>query len=230
MYVLWFPWLQRTIEQWRRRGGEGHSVSQDIRPGAGFKTGDFVEEKLGGATVERRKYQNNDDKTIHPQTQYPSMYWRSSMHVLVYYYISFATSSRRCIAWVSKTRNMMKEHSNIQMKAWNDFRCFQQPETTNTTFQVFYKKYFKDVSREFDEFRVNTHLCTWAALLVLVIYYMDEFFIGGEVLLWVYYFYKYYIMVGGGNFTSSGGFRAGSNIIPWYISWSPPNLCQAKYD
>ena len=25
--------------------------------------------------------------------------------------------------------------------------------------QVFYKKYFKDVSREFDEFQVNTHLC-----------------------------------------------------------------------
>ena len=24
---------------------------------------------------------------------------------------------------------------------------------------LFYKKYFKDVSREFDEFRVNTHLC-----------------------------------------------------------------------
>ena len=25
--------------------------------------------------------------------------------------------------------------------------------------KLFYKKYFKDVSREFDEFRVNTHLC-----------------------------------------------------------------------
>ena len=24
---------------------------------------------------------------------------------------------------------------------------------------IFYKKYLKDVSREFDEFRVNTHLC-----------------------------------------------------------------------
>ena len=33
----------------------------------------------------------------------------------------------------------------------------------------FYKKYFKDVSREFDEFQVNTHL--QAALLVLVIYF-----------------------------------------------------------
>ena len=145
MYVLWFPWLQRTIEQWRRRGGEGHSVSQDIRPGAGFKTGDFVEEKLGGATVERRKYQNNDDKTIHPQTQYPSMYWRSSMHVLVYYYISFATSSRRCIAWVSKTRNMMKEHSNIQMKERETmFRCFQH----NRKLRIQHSRFFiKNISR-----------------------------------------------------------------------------------
>ena len=24
---------------------------------------------------------------------------------------------------------------------------------------IFYKKYFKDVSREFDEFEVNTHIC-----------------------------------------------------------------------
>ena len=28
-----------------------------------------------------------------------------------------------------------------------------------TWYQVFYNKYFKDVSREFDEFQVNTHLC-----------------------------------------------------------------------
>ena len=38
-----------------------------------------------------------------------------------------------------------------------------------------FEKYFKDVSREFDEFRVNTHLCKQAALLVLVIYYVGEF-------------------------------------------------------
>ena len=25
--------------------------------------------------------------------------------------------------------------------------------------ELFYKKYFKDVSREFDEFQVNNHLC-----------------------------------------------------------------------
>ena len=29
------------------------TVFQEIRPGAGFKTGDFVIEKLGGLTVER---------------------------------------------------------------------------------------------------------------------------------------------------------------------------------
>ena len=36
-------------------------------------------------------------------------------------------------------------------------------------------KHFKGVSREFDEFRVNTHLCKQAALLVLVVYYVGEF-------------------------------------------------------
>ena len=30
------------------RGGKGHGVSQETRPGAGFKTGDSVQEKLGG--------------------------------------------------------------------------------------------------------------------------------------------------------------------------------------
>ena len=29
------------------------NVFQEMRPGAGFETGDFVEETLGGATVER---------------------------------------------------------------------------------------------------------------------------------------------------------------------------------
>ena len=28
-----------------------------------------------------------------------------------------------------------------------------------TSIYIFYKKYFRDVSREFDEFQVNTHLC-----------------------------------------------------------------------
>ena len=30
------------------------TVLQEIRPGAGFKTGDFVKEKLGGATAVER--------------------------------------------------------------------------------------------------------------------------------------------------------------------------------
>ena len=37
----------------RRRGVERHTVFQEVRPGLGFETGDFVEEKgVGGATVE----------------------------------------------------------------------------------------------------------------------------------------------------------------------------------
>ena len=32
------------------------TVFQEIRPGVGFKAGDFVKEYLGGATVERVKY------------------------------------------------------------------------------------------------------------------------------------------------------------------------------
>ena len=40
---------------------------------------------------------------------------------------------------------------------------------------MFYLKENKDVSREFDEFQVNTRLCT---LLVLVLYYMGEFSLG----------------------------------------------------
>ena len=37
-----------------REGVEGHTVFQEIRPGVGFETGDFVKQKLGeGATVER---------------------------------------------------------------------------------------------------------------------------------------------------------------------------------
>ena len=34
-------------------GGQRGTVFQEVRPGAGFKTGDFVTEKLGGATVVR---------------------------------------------------------------------------------------------------------------------------------------------------------------------------------
>ena len=34
-------------------GGQGAPFFQEMRPGASFKTSDFVKEKLGGATVER---------------------------------------------------------------------------------------------------------------------------------------------------------------------------------
>ena len=38
---MYFLCLQRAIERWRR-GGKGHRTSgKYIRPGAGFKTGDF---------------------------------------------------------------------------------------------------------------------------------------------------------------------------------------------
>ena len=47
-----FLCLPRTAEQWRR-GGKEHRISGEIRPGAGLKTGHFVKEKLGGATMER---------------------------------------------------------------------------------------------------------------------------------------------------------------------------------
>ena len=36
------------------------------------------------------------------------------------------------------------------------------------------KKYLKDVRREFDEFRVNTHLCKLRCWHLLVIYYLCE--------------------------------------------------------
>ena len=39
-------------------GGSG-TVFQKIRPGVGFKTGDFVKEKLEGATVERLEKQDS---------------------------------------------------------------------------------------------------------------------------------------------------------------------------
>ena len=40
-------------------GWQGAPYFQEIRPEAGFKIGDFVQEKLGGATVERLCLQIN---------------------------------------------------------------------------------------------------------------------------------------------------------------------------
>ena len=42
----------------------------------------------------------------------------------------------------------------------------------------FYKKYFKDVSREFDEFHSGQYSSLQAAMLVLVIYCTGSFSIG----------------------------------------------------
>ena len=44
-HIVLFARDYRTVAS----GWEGAPYLQEIRPGAGFKTGDFVEEKLGGA-------------------------------------------------------------------------------------------------------------------------------------------------------------------------------------
>ena len=50
--------------------------------------------------------------------------------------------------------------------------------------QVFYKKHFKDVSREFDEFQVNIHLCKLRCWhLLVIVYYMSDFLLGGVLFL-----------------------------------------------
>ena len=41
-------------------GAARGTIFQEIRPGAGFKTGDFVKEMLGGATVERLQPQEQN--------------------------------------------------------------------------------------------------------------------------------------------------------------------------
>ena len=43
-----------------------------------------------------------------------------------------------------------------------------------TRIYILYRKHFKDVSREFDEFQVNTHLCKLRCWHLLVIYYVYE--------------------------------------------------------
>ena len=47
---------------------------------------------------------------------------------------------------------------------------------------VFYKNIFEDVSRECDEFRVNTRLCK-GALLVFLIYYVSKFLNGRDIIM-----------------------------------------------
>ena len=66
------------------------------------------------------------------------------------------------------------------------------------------EKYFKDVSREFNELRVNTHLCKMRWWLVLVVYYVGEFF-EWEGCACMFCFFST-IMVGVGIFTLGGEF------------------------
>ena len=47
LYLHVLSCSQSTVEQ-RRRGGARGTVFKEIRPGAGFETGDFVQEKSGG--------------------------------------------------------------------------------------------------------------------------------------------------------------------------------------
>ena len=54
--------LQRTIER-RRRGGKGQRL-QEMRRGAGFKTGDLVREKLGGNRRTARKSEPSEARPI----------------------------------------------------------------------------------------------------------------------------------------------------------------------
>ena len=46
--VYIFSCLQRKAYRTMTSGWKGAPYFQEIRPGAGFKTGDFVKEKLGG--------------------------------------------------------------------------------------------------------------------------------------------------------------------------------------
>ena len=48
-----FSGLQRKDHQTMTSGWQGTPSIQEVRPGAGFKTGDFVKRNVGGATAER---------------------------------------------------------------------------------------------------------------------------------------------------------------------------------
>ena len=59
------------------------TVFQDIRPGVGFKTGDFVEEKLGGGgTVERLSYRHiaSGGEVVARATIAVTMFWLKRVH------------------------------------------------------------------------------------------------------------------------------------------------------
>ena len=64
-----FSCLKGTIERCDVGVARG-TVSQDIRPGAGFKTVDFGKRKVGGATVEQHKH---GKQLQHKQYGYPDV-------------------------------------------------------------------------------------------------------------------------------------------------------------
>ena len=74
----------------------------------------------------------------------------------------------------SVSKGTRGQSSNDSRQATN---AYDPPDTPVITF---YQNIFEDVSREFDEFRVNTHLSLQAALLVPAIYYMGEFLLNGR--------------------------------------------------
>ena len=55
--------------------------------------------------------------------------------------------------WAPNMRKAQHLSNNVKHNSVGDIRSRRPGQN------LFYKKYFKDVSREFDEFRVNTHLC-----------------------------------------------------------------------
>ena len=69
--------LQRTIIAHDDVGVARGTAFQEIRPGAGFKTGDFVIEKLGGTIVERllsTSFEDYDGSTAWPRFHYELMF------------------------------------------------------------------------------------------------------------------------------------------------------------
>ena len=64
-------------------GAAKGTVFQEIRPGAGFKTGDFVKEKLGGATIERLKRRTPRYTTYDSADEQPCNLSRRTAYTLI---------------------------------------------------------------------------------------------------------------------------------------------------
>ena len=96
----------------------------------------------------------------------------------------FTTQRQTLLAPSAKRREAFGE-SHMKVVYGGGVKSVTRGVNRRRPWYLFYKAYFKDVSRELDEFRVNTHLCNaYAALLVLVIYYKNI----GAFLLGRFYF------------------------------------------